>query len=604
MTDAGIVFTILGLTILFFASEKLALDLVGVLALIALYFTGILSTEEIFSGFSDPIVVTLAALFIIGGALFRTGVAATIGDWLNSKGGSDLRGLVPLIMGTSALLSAFMSSTGTAAILIPAVAGLAKRTGLSPSKLLMPLSCGCLIGGMLTLVGTAPNLVVQEALVKGGHRPFNFLSFAPMGLVVLLVAMLYMTFLGQRLLPQESEDRSGASPLLTKELAESYGLPHQLYRVRLLESSKLVGSTLSESPLRSHYHLNLLGVQHRGERSPGVMVTRDFVFQKGEILHLHGEESQVDKLVADQGLERLPQLEDYASIMGGQSVAELVLTPRSRLIGQTVKDIQFFGRYNVNLVAVKRLGKLLRERAEAKLKFGDTLLVAGEKEALHQLWDERETFVIAGMSLQNMESGLRRERAWIALALAILMLVLMSFKLLPSVMAVVLVAAAAILLGCLTTEEAYRSVSWSSLVLIAAMLPVAKALEKTGGVEMMANLLIEVAADWGPQAILAGLFFLTALFSQFISNTATTVILTPVALEAASLSQLSPHAFLMAVAVAASAAFVTPVASPVNLLVLTPGKYQFSDFVKVGLPLQLLILVVSVALLPVFFPLR
>ena len=264
-----------------FASEKVALDLVGILALLALYFTGILNPEEVLSGFSDPIVVTLASLFIIGGALFRTGVAATIGDWLNKRGSSDSKGLIPLIMSTSAVLSAFMSSTGTAAILIPAVMGLSKRTGVGASKLLMPLSYGCLIGGMLTLVGTAPNLVVQEALIEGGYEPFHFLSFAPMGTIVLVVAILYMNSIGCHLLPARKSSRLDGDPIPTKQLAESYGLPHNVHRVRLAVDSALVGTTLSESALRTEYHLNLLGVQHRGEQSRGVQVTRDFIFQVG-----------------------------------------------------------------------------------------------------------------------------------------------------------------------------------------------------------------------------------------------------------------------------------------------------------------------------------
>lgn len=602
--DAQIVFAILIGTILLFLSEKLALDLVGILALFALYFSGILTPEELLSGFSNPVVVTLAALFVVGGALFRTGVAAGIGEWLARQGSGSQGGLITSIMSLSAVLSAFMSSTGTAAILIPAVTGVAKRSGQSPSKLLMPLAYGCLIGGMLTLVGTAPNLVVQEALIDGGHKPFHFLSFTPMGLVVLFIGIVYMLTLGKKLLPEHQGPENSDDEVSAKELAEDYELQASLFRLQLGPDSPLISQRLAQTSFRKNHHINLVGVQLQGENSLLIEPAKNLTLSSEQILHCHGTEEDIEQFADSQGLIRLASLESYQNVDKDGGVAELLLTPRSRLIGKTLSSSHFQQRFQVNVLSLKRRGKLLDDVGDVRFKFGDALLVAGSHESLAKLWSERGSFVVTGMPEENQVANLRRDKAWIAVALAVLMLVLMTFNLLPSVMAVLLVAAAAVLLGCLNSEEAYHSISWQSLILIAAMLPMALALQKTGGVQVIAQLLTDWLGPYGPKFTMAGLFLLTSLFSQFISNTATTVIMTPIAMEAAAQSGLDPHAFLMAVAVAASSAFVTPVASPVNLLVLTPARYRFTDFVRVGLPLQMIVLVAAVMVLPLLFPLR
>ena len=602
-SDAQIVFGILALAVIAFLSEKVALDIVGILALFALYFTGILTPSEILSGFSNPVVVTLAALFIVGGALFRTGVAAGLGEWLGRRGSDSPSKLIFSIMSLGAVLSAFMSSTGTAAILIPAVVGVAKKSQISPSKLLMPLAYGCLIGGMLTLVGTPPNLVVQEALIEGGHQPFGFLSFAPMGILVLVSGVVYMVFLGFRLLPEQKTEEISSEGITSEELAADYHIDENFFRWRVTPDSGLLGKPFVEAGFRERYDLNVVGVQWGGEDDKLREPSGDLVLKNGQILHLYGDLRDVSRLTETLGGEQLPPVEDLTQLKSDGGVAELLLTPRSRLIGQTLKSCQFRDRFSVNVVSIMRRGKILESSRDVHLKFGDALLVAGSSTALGCLGAEIDNFVVTGMPEDSLAGNFRREKAWIAVALAVVMLVLMTFKLLPSVVAVMLVATAAVVTGCLNSEEAYRSISWQSLVLIAAMLPMALALEKTGGVEVVAQILTSQLGSVGPQAIMAGLFLLTSVFSQFISNTATTVIMTPIAMEAASQLGLAPHAFLMAVAVAASAAFVTPVASPVNMLVLTPARYRFLDFVKVGWLLQLIVLVLAVVFLPILFPL-
>ncbi len=597
------VFAILGVTIGLFVSEKLAIDLVGLLALLTLYLTGLLTVEEALAGFSNSVVVTLAALFVVGGALFRTGVAARFGAWLASRGGGSLRSLTATVMVSSAILSAFMSSTGTAAILIPAVVGVARKGGYSPSKLLMPLAYGCLIGGMLTLVGTPPNLVVQEALIEGGQKPFHFFSFAPMGCLVLVLGVLYMN-LGQRWLSGQAATSPEQEEVSPRELAEEYEVAQHLACVKLAEGSLLIGQTLAQADPRGRFGVNILALQQCGCEDPLEDVGAHQKLEQGQVLHCHGEPEGLSRFSSEFGLKTLNEPVSYKpEVIGDRSLAEVVLTPRSRLLGKTLKSSRFQERYRVNVVSHKRMGRLLEDSADLPFRFGDTLLVTGRLDDLAALRTERANLVVTGLPDIDEQVGFRYERAWVAVVLAVLMLVLMTFKLLPSVMAVLLVAAAALATGCLTTEDAYRSISWQSLILIACMLPLASALEKTGGVDYVATAMTGYLGQLGPQFVMAGLFILTSLFSQFISNTATTVIVTPIAIQAAAQSGASPQAFLMAVAVAASAAFATPVASPVNLLVLSPGGYRFGDFVKVGLPLQLAVMVLSVLVLPYLFPL-
>lgn len=596
------VFLILAVTIALFVSEKLPLDLVGLLALLTLYLTGNVTADEALAGFSNPVVVTLAALFVVGGALFRTGVAARFGSWLADRGGSSEGRLLGLVMVSSAVLSAFMSSTGTVAILIPAVIGVAKKAKLSPSRLLLPLAYGCLIGGMLTLVGTAPNLVVQEALIDGGMDPFHFFSFTPMGLIVLGIAVLYMRTLGGRLLPDSKEQEREDIPLTSLDLARDYEWKGRLLRALVSDESPLTGKTLREAELRKKYGVNILGVQSE-ETSSIEDVSGESTLGSGMILHLHGEPDDLERFQTEEALKPLPPLEEYGpELVGEHALAEVLLTPRSRLMGKTLPESRFQERYRVNVVSLKRMGQLLKNREIHRLRFGDTLLVSGLREDLLGLKAERDNFVVTGMPQEAESVGFREHKAWIAVLLALMMLILLTLDLLPSAIAVLLVAAVAITTGCLSSEDAYRSISWQSLILIASMLPMANALEKTGGVDFVAGFMNEHLGPLGPRFVMAGLFLLTSVFSQVISNTATTVIVAPIAIEAAIQGQMDPHSFLMAITVAASSAFVTPVASPVNLLVMSPGKYRFMDFVKIGIPLHLLVLIASVAILPLLFP--
>ncbi len=603
MSDSLVItFGVLAATVVGFLSDRIRLEAVAMLALLALALSGVLSPEEALAGFSDSVVLTLAGLFVVGGALFKTGVANRLGDLLAYHGGTSQTKLLVTIMVGAALLSGFMSSTGTAAILIPAVMGVARRTGLSHSKLLMPLACGCLIGGMLTLIGTPPNLVVQGALTSAGLTTFGFFSFTPMGLLCLVLSIGYMVVVGVQLLPSNEEPKAAKLTIASEELAGEYDLRHHLFRVRLEIDSALVGKTPADCQARSRFGVNILGRQIRGQDQI-LKVEANTVLEAGDVLHVHAQRQDAKQFATHFQVKLGHPLADYKKVAPDEGLAELLLYPRSRLLGATLRSSRFEQRFKVKVVSLARMGKLVEENlAGTRLRFGDTLLVTGHLRDLALLTEEVGNFVVVGLPDEVEAASLRLERAPVAIALLVVMMFLMSLKLLPTVIAVMAVAVAALLTGCLDAEDAYRSISWESIVLIAGMLPIATALDKTGGVELIANQLIATLGQFGPTAIMAGLFIVTSIFSQFVSNTATTVLLAPIAIQAGQQVGVGPQAFLMAVAVAASAAFVTPVASPVNTLVLSPGGYRFADFVKVGLPLQLLVMVACLVTLPYLFP--
>jgi di/tricarboxylate transporter len=570
--DTWLVFGLLALTIILFLSERLRLDLVAILALLALMLTGLLTPGEALAGFSDPIVLIIAGLFVVGGGLFQTGVANALGNWLARIAGQNEASLIVVIMLVVALLSAFMSSTGTTAVLLPMVVSLAWNAKISPSRLLIPLAFASLIGGMLTLIGTPPNIVVSNQLAHEGLEPFGFFAFTPVGLIMLVIGVAFMASVGRRLLPDRSPSRAyayadQADALSLSDLAESYQLPGNVFRLRVRRHSSLVGQTLAATNLRTRYHVNVLEVQPwpdgQALPSPARPVDPNSIIEVHAILHVQGKAEDVATLAREQALGILPDEEFGGRFISRElGMAEVLLTPRSRLIGQTLQQARFRDKYDVTVLAVMRLGEPLQTGlATTRLRFGDTLLVQGPWQKINVLREERHDFVVVGQPREMAEALRATKRAPVAVAIMVGMLALMTLNIVPTVTAVLLAAAAMVLTGCLTMEDAYRSMSWESVVLIAGMLPMATALQKTGGVQFIAHGLTTSLGRAGPLAVMAGLFVLTTIFSQFISNTATTVLIAPIAFQAALSLDASPHAFLMTVAVAASTAFATPITS-------------------------------------------
>lgn len=612
--DMWIVFGILLATIALFVTERLRMDVVAILVILALILSEILTPEEALAGFSDPVVLMIAGLFVVGGALYHTGVAHALGNLLARIAGANELRLIALIMTAVAVLSALMSSAGATAVLIPVVVNMAWRAKLSPGKLLMPLAIGSLIGGLLTLIGTPPNLVVSNELARRGLTPFGFFTFTPVGVLLLILSIAFMLLLGRHWLPAErripgavyAEEEGDVS---LSELVQTYRLPDNLFRVRIRSSSPLVGMSLADANLRERYHINVLERQSWPERrgAPGQPhpVTPETILAANDILHIQGAPADVTRLTEEARLSILPGSPNGDPLNAHEmGMVELLLPPRSWLLGHTIKELRFRERYHVTVLAVRRGGETLPPESvtATPLRFGDTLLVAGPWHEIRLLQEERRNFVVVGLPREMLEAQRTTWRALTASLIMLAMLALMSFDVLPAVVAVMLAAVAMLLTHSITMEQAYGAISWQSIILLAGMLPLATALQATGGVTFIANALTNSLGRLGPSAVLAGLFVLTALFSQFISNTATTVLMAPIAYQAATGLGVAPQAFLMAVAAAASTAFATPMATMSTTMVMAPGGYRFGDYVKIGATFQLLALLVMVFVLPLLFP--
>ncbi|MEX2531931.1 MAG: SLC13 family permease [Gemmatimonadota bacterium] len=598
-----LVYGILLVTIALFVSEKLRLDVVALLALLALTLTGILAPDEALAGFADPIVLMIAGLFVVGDGLFQTGVAQAMGRLPGKLAGDSEMRLIVIIMVLVALLSGFMSSTGTVAVMLPVVMGLAWARDISPSKLLIPLSVASLLGGMLTLIGTAPNIVVSNHLRAMGREGFGFFTFTPIGAAVVVVGIAFMALVGRRFLPDRPSPmvapRPGDSPTVA-ELAGSWKLSPDLFRLRITPEAPFAGRSLAEADLPGSLGLTVLEVSGKERRQAGHPET---VLRAGQTLLVKGSAGGVARLVGRGHAVLLEEGVDGDPTSAETGIAEVLLTPRSRLLGKNLKEVGFRDRYGLSVVGIKRLGSAVEgDIREIALRFGDTLLVQGPWERIRVLERERRDFVVA-MTPREMEPALQPlDRAPLAIGVMVGMMLLLTFNVVPAVTAVLLAAVAMVLSGCVTVEDAYRSVNWESVVLIAGILPMATALEKTGGMQLIVDNLATTLAGAGPLLLLVVLFVLTSALSQVISNTATAVLLAPIAYQLAVGIEAAPEPFLMTIAVAASTAFATPVASPVNTLVLGPGGYRFGDFFKVGVALQFLVLIVTVLVVPLLLP--
>jgi len=615
--DALTVFVILAATVALFVSDRIRLDLVALMSAAALVLTGVLTPTQALAGFGDPLVIMIASLFVVSGAMFRTGVAERLGRWLGRVAGDGEGRIVLLVMLITALLSGVMSSTGTVAVMLPVVVALAWRARVSPSKLLIPLAFASLLGGMLTLIGTPPNVVVSELLSNRGAAPFGFFAFTPVGVAILLVGIAFMVLVGRRWLPA----RAPANPderavhISLAELTDRYGLPARVFRLHLPPGHELEGARLGALRWPERYQAQVLAIdtepeavrarqRSRRHLERSKRVAADTVIERGDRVLVQGHTDQVHQLVRDLGLtlEVIEHLDERV-MPANLGVVEVLPTPRSRWLDRTLRELHFRERFGVQVVGVQRGGASIGEGlAELRLRFGDTLLVQGPRAAIDALKREQGDAVVLAEPENGGVAPEAARKAPIAIAIMLAMLVAMTAGWLPTVVVAGLAAIAMIATGCLSMEEAYRSMSWQSVVLIAGILPMATALEVTGGMRLVVDGLVANVGPYGPLAMLVGLFLLTSLASQVISNTATAVLLAPIAFEAAATLGVSPYPLLMTVALAASTSFATPVASPVNTLVLGVGQYRFGDFLRVGVVLQLLVLGVVVLLVPLFFP--
>ncbi|HCL75417.1 SLC13 family permease [Stutzerimonas nitrititolerans] len=591
-----------------FVINKPRMDVVALLAMVALPLSGVISINEALAGFSDPSVVLIAALFVIGNGLVRTGIAYRLGDWLMRSAGSSETRLLVLLMLAVAGLGSVMSSTGVVAIFIPVVLSIAARMKVSPRRLMMPLAFAGLISGMLTLVATPPNMVVHSELRRAGLDGFAFFSFAPIGLAILVLGIGYM-LLARRWLGGDTVQEVAAEQRDTLDiLAQRYRLPERERRLRVLPGSVLANQALDELKLRSQYGINVIAIERQYKfRKQLLIATGNTELFVGDVLLVDLASPAIGLLGAyeELGVESL-QLSDsyYGDYSRELGLAEVALPPDSRLPGKTIQELGFRSTYKLNVVGVRRNHQALQGLlVDEKLKPADTLLVAGSWKHIHRLQGLSRDFLVLSLPAEIDDVAPAANQAPFALLGLAVMVGLMVSGLVPNVLAALIGCLVMGLFRCIDMESAYKAIHWQSLVLIVGMLPFALALEKTGGIALAVSGLIGLFGDAGPHALLACLFLLTAVIGLFISNTATAVLMAPVAISTATQLGASPYPFAMTVALAASAAFMTPISSPVNTLVLGPGHYRFADFVRVGVPFTLLVMLVSVLLVPWLFPL-
>lgn len=608
--DAIIVLATLAGTIVLFVSDRVRLDVVALMSLLVLMLTGVLTPTEGVQGFSNPIVLMIAGLFVVGGALSATGVADWLGGKLGVLAGTNETRLIVVVMLATAVLSAFMSSTGTVAVLLPVVGTLAHRARISPARLLMPMAFASLLGGLLTLIGTPPNIVVSDQLRSQGLEPFRFFSFTPPGVVLLAVGVAFMALVGKRLLPGGAAPKGDdvAPSVVMRDIVREYGLRDQLHRLEVPAGAPAEGQTLAQLQLRRRFEITVIGIARSvGSDLLAIPTLPTATLRAGDSLLVQGDAEAATRAADALGLESFPGVVDLA-LPGDESIAEIVITRRSSLVGRTLRQLRFRDRYRATVLAVRGVGRTLPETNSSfathdlSLRSGDTLLITGRIKHLKHLVQERRDFVMVTEPRQPEDVKIQGAQAIAALVVTLGMLLLMAFGVVSNVVAVLLAAVCMVLFRCLDANTAYRGINWESVVLIAAILPMATALEKTGAMGLIVDAFVTGLGGHGPYVLLAALFLLTSVFSQVVSNTATTVLVAPIAYKVATDLGLSPQTFLMTVAIAASTAFATPIASPVNTLVLNPGGYKFLDYVRVGVSLQLLLLLITLVIVPWFFP--
>ena len=778
MLEITIVLTILLIAIVLFITEWVSMDVVALLVLSSLAVTGLLTPTEALSGLSNPAVVTVWAILILSGGLARTGVANLLGRKLLQLAGDNEIRLLVIIMLTVGILSGFMNTIGVVSLFLPVVLDISRRTKQPPSKLLIPLAFAGLLGGLNTLIGTPPNILISIALKDAGLRPFQMFDFAPVGISVLLAGILYMTLIGRHLLPDRDPVRELASTqgkdfkslyalhermvmlhlppgsiLHGKTLAESrlgsalglnviaiirngqtqlspgltfvlqsndrllvegrldqlatlgdanqvvveeddftiehlisadvelieaqispdarmvgqtlrqvgfrhiyqvvvlairrgdvtfrtnleniqllpndilliqgrneqlselrvepdltlstpaslanYKLEERFMVVHVPEKSMLVGKTLIESRLADSYGLQVLGIVRDGETR--LIPTPEEILEAGDTLLVKGKQSDLKMMNGLQGLEVDSQPSPEVGELESEEIGleEAVLSPHSTLVGKTLRELNFRLKYGLSVLAIWREGRAYRTNLrDIQLRFGDALLLYGQRERLHMLGSEPDFLVLT----EEAQKAPRKEKIPMALFVMGVVLIPAIFGWLPISVTAIIGVTLMVLTRCLTMEEAYQAINWKAVFLIAGMLPLGIAMEQTGASQFLANGMVGLIGGLGPLAVMAGFFILASLASQFMPNPAVAVLLAPIALSTASDMGISPYPLMMTVAVSASAAFLSPVGHSANVLVMGPGGYRFSDYLKVGIPLTLVVLGVVLLVMPIFWP--
>lgn len=612
---------VLAITIVMFIYGRIRSDVVALCALVVLMIAGILTPAEAMAGFSSPVVIMMAGLFVVGGAILQTGLARAAGNKMMSLAkGSETKAFL-LVMLTTSIIGAFVSNTGTVALMMPIIVSMATLRGnvssaatpaqtgsVSASRLLMPLAFAGSLGGMLTLIGTPPNLVISETLEDAGYAPLSFFSFLPVGLVVIAIGILFLLPMSKTLVKKQKSKNKDTTAKSPDELAEEYGLTGNLYRFRVPAGSKIIGKKVTELDVKERFGVSFVEIRNETHRALGIVrkvsqsiVGGDSMIEADDILYLIGSGEGMERMEREFGLERQRGASlDFYDI----GLAEIVVLPSSKLTGTLVRNSQLREKYKVNVLGIRRGEEYIYDNlGNRRLHGGDALLVQAQWNDLLTLNSENRNWVVLGHPDKAVSKVTLDYKGPTAAAIMLLMIILMVTGWTAPLTAVIIAALLTVLTGCFRkVDDAYKTINWESIVLIAAMMPMSTALEKTGVSSMVSSSLVSTLGSLNSYALLAGIYFTTSLMTMFISNTATAVLMAPIALVAAQQTGVSPYSFLMAVTLGASMCFASPFSTPPNALVMKAGHYTFLDYVRVGLPLQILIGIVMTFVLPLLWP--
>ena len=613
---------ILVITVAMFIWGRVRADIVALTALAALLVLGILTPAEALAGFSSPIVIMMIGLFVVGGAIMQTGLAKLTGNKLMalSRGNETITFL--LVMLVTSFIGAFVSNTGTVALMMPIIMSIAAGSGMQSSRFLMPLAFAGSLGGMLTLIGTPPNLVIDEVLTEAGYQPLAFFSFFPVGIIVIAIGIIVLMPLSKIFLSKSQGNKKKKNAKSLDDLVDEYRLLDNLHRyiVPLNRTSAardengnvmdIVGKTLKELSIQKKYGVSIIEIRNEKKSRLGLvkdvnqnMAKSSSTIQVHDTLYIIGDEQKMQRFAQDYGLRKMKDVKiDFYDL----GLTEIVVMPTSNFVGLRIGEANLRKRFGINVLGVKRGDEYITDNLiAAKLHVGDMLLVQGEWTNLAHLATDTSNWVVIDQPEKTADKVLLDYKAPVAAAIMLLMIAMMVFDFIPvaPVTAVIIAGLLTVFAGCFrNVEAAYKTINWESIVLIAAMMPMSTALEKTGASALVSQGLVESLGSMGPTALLAGIYFTTSLMTMFISNTATAVLMAPIALVAAQQVGVSPYSFLFAVTLGASMCFASPFSTPPNALVMKAGGYTFMDYVKVGLPLQIIIGVVMTFVLPLLFP--
>lgn len=601
---------ILAATITLFISGRIRADIVAPAALTLLILLGVLTPEEALAGFSNPVIIMMVGLFVVGGAVLQTGLAKLVSQRILAIAhGSDTL-MFLLVVFVTASIGAFVSNTGTVALMMPIIVSMAAQSRTNTSQLLMPLAFASSMGGMMTLIGTPPNLVIDETLREHGHEGLKFFSFLPLGMICLAVGVLVMLPLSRIFLRKKLRNTGDDNSKSLDSLADEYNISHNISAFRIGKRSSIAGKSVSQLNLRAEYGITILEIRNEKSRHNTLLrnVTQDLptpqrTLAEGDILYLHGTSEQITRFAEESRIDRQ---ETSGLDFYDLGIAEIVVMPQSRLVGQTLRTLRFREKYEVNVLGIKRADEYLSEHLpETKFHAGDVLLIQGRWDNINNIGSDENGWVLLGQPKEMAERVTLNYKAPLAAAIMLLMVAIMVFDFIPvaPVTAVMAAGVLMVLCGCFrSVASAYKTINWESIVLIAAMMPMATALEKTGTSELISHSLVASLGTVSPMILLAGIYFTTSLLTMFISNTATAVLMAPIAYSAAAEIGVNPMPMLFAVSFGASMCFASPFSTPPNALVMHAGNYTFTDYVKVGLPLQIIIGIVMTIVLPLLFP--